>query len=115
MNTLYLTPGWDLCLDSSANIAMAGMPYSYAQDAASAIRTFIGECYYDTSLGVEYFQRILGYNPPLELVRAQFVAQALTVPGVVAARVFFSSFTDRELKGQVHVTDNAGLISVAGF
>lgn len=115
MNTLYLTPNWDLCLDSTANIAMAGEPYSLAQDAASAIRTFIGECYYNTLLGVHYFQQILGYNPPLELIRAQFVAQALTVPDVASAQVFFSSLTDRELSGQVQVTSISGVTSTAGF
>jgi len=108
-------PEYDLTLDSSGNIAMATIPYSYAQDAASAIRTFLGECYYNTALGVPYFQQILGKRPPIELMRAQFIAAAMTVPGVVAAQVFFSDFVDRKVSGQVQVTDRAGAITAAGF
>ena len=115
MDTLYLTPSWDLCLDASANIAMATTPYAHAQDAASAIRTFLGECYYDTSLGVAYNQ-ILGQTPiPLELLRTQCVAQAIRVPGVASAKVFFSGINNRVLTGQVQVTSTTGVTTVAGF
>jgi hypothetical protein len=115
MDTLYLTPNWDLTLDSSANIALAGRPYSSAQDAATAIRTFLGECYYNTLLGIPYFEQVLGHNPPLELIRAQMVTQALTVPDVATAQVFFSDITNRTLSGQVQVTSSAGVTTVAGF
>jgi hypothetical protein len=44
VNTLLLdVSSWDLCLDAAGNIAMASNPYSIAQDAASAIRTFAGD------------------------------------------------------------------------
>jgi len=115
MDTLYLTPTWDLCLDATGNIAKAATPYAWAQDAASAIRTFLGECYYDTTLGVAYNQ-ILGQTPiPLELLRSQCVAQALLVPGVASAKVFFSSLTNRVLTGQVQVSSTTGITTVAGF
>lgn len=120
MQTIYLAPaqpgyGMDLCLDSSGNIALASEPYSLAQDAASACKTFLNECYYDTTLGVPYFQQILGQNPPLELIRSQLVAQCLTVPDVIAAQVFFSSFANRSLVGQIQMTNTAGVISAAGI
>lgn len=116
MNTLYLNPNtWDLTLDSSGNIAMATEPYSLAQDAASAIRTFQGEVYYDTTLGVPYWQQILGKQPPLTLIKTDFVAAALTVPGVTAARVFIASVTDRCVSGQVQVSDAAGNTTAASF
>ncbi|AJJ19826.1 hypothetical protein [Yersinia intermedia] len=54
-NTLLLDrTAWDLVLDANGDIAMASLPYSIAQDVASAIKTFIGECWYDTSQGVPY-------------------------------------------------------------
>lgn len=115
MKTLYLDRGaWDLALDASGNIAMAAEPYSLAQDAASAIRTFLGECFYDTALGVPYWSEILGHNPPLELMKTKFIDAALTVPGVVSARVFVSS-ADRTVAGQVQVVDANGTVSAAGF
>lgn len=117
MDTLYLAPstdinyGSDLCLDSSGNIALAGDPYSKAQDAASGIATFLGECYYNTALGIPYWGGDIGNNVPLELLRSQMVSQALPVPGVVAAQVFFSDSTNRVLSGQLQVTGANGVIT----
>jgi hypothetical protein len=114
-DTLLLdTSTWDLVLDANGNMAAAHAPYALAQDAASAIRTFLGEVYYDTTVGVPY-SLILGVLPPVEFVRQQFIAAAETVPGVASAKVFFSSFTARELSGQVQVTDAAGVVTTANF
>ena len=116
MSTIYLDPTkWDLALDSNANIALATAPYQLAQDAASAIRTFAGEVFYDTTIGVPYFSQILGETPSIDLMKAQFAAAALTVPGVVAAAVFILSFVGRTVTGQVQVTDQSGAITVAAF
>lgn len=106
---------WDLGVDSSGNIALASSSLSLAQDAANAIRLFQGELYYDTSKGVPYWRDILGHSPPVSLMKAKFVEAALTVPGVVAAVCYISAITDREVRGQVQVTDTAGNISAASF
>ena len=116
MQTLLLDPAtWDLVLDSSANIAVASDPYSMAQDAASEIRTFQGEDYYDTAHGVPYWTLILGKAPPLALMKQKFVAAAMLVPGVVSAKCFIASLIDRALTGQVQITSASGQTSVAGF
>ena len=106
---------WDLLLDASGNIALASEPYSLAQDAASAIRLFKGELFYDTTLGVPYFGQILGQFPPIALMKAKFVAAALTVPGVVDAVCYITGIEGRTVSGQVQVTDTAGRITVAAF
>lgn len=116
MKTLYLDPvAWDLRLDSNGNIAVADAPYQLAQDAASAIRTFIGECFYDTSLGVPYFDQILGHAPSLSLMKTRFEAAAKTVPGVISAKVYIQSYVNRSVTGTVHVTDRAGAATSATF
>ena len=116
MRTLLLDiEQWDLAIDAKGDIAVASNPYALAQDAASAIKLFQGEQYYDTTKGVPYWQDILGLYPPLALVKAQFVKAALTVPEVVASRAFIQSFTLREIRGQVHVTDVDGKITTASF
>lgn len=115
MGTLLLdTKTWDLVVDVFGNIAVADAPYSLAQDAASAIRLFKGELWYDTTKGVPQSQ-ILGQSPPLALIKAKYVDAALTVSGVVAARVFISSISSRSVQGQVQVTDVDGNITTAGF
>jgi hypothetical protein len=117
MNTWFLNPTtWDLALDSNGSIAMATNPYALAQDAASAIKTFLGEVYYDTTQGVPYWQQILGTPPSVPVIVAQLQKAALTVPEVVAAQVFITGFDGtRNLSGQVQVTNESGVIAVASF
>lgn len=115
MQTLLLdVSAWDLVLDVNGNIALASDPYSLAQDSASSIRTFQGEVYYDTTRGVPYWTQVLGKAPSLAVLKVLFQAAALLVPGVTAAQCFISSFTDREVKGQVQTTSKAGT-AVASF
>jgi hypothetical protein len=108
---------WDLVLDADGNIAVASEPYSLAQDAASAIKTFRGECYWDTSLGVPYLEQVFGGTPPsISQLKALFVAAAMTVPDVTNAQVFLSFASDRIVSGQVQVTSaKTGQVSVAEF
>lgn len=116
MNTLFLNPNtWDCVLDAAGDIALATNPYSLAQDAASSIKTYLGEAYYDTLLGIPYDTLILGKNPSLEFVRGQFIQAAMKVPEVIAARVFFTDFTDRKLSGQVQITDSAHVVTALNF
>lgn len=116
MSTLLLdTELWDLTVDVAGNIAVADAPYALAQDAASAIRLFLGELWFDTTQGVPYRELFLGKTAALPLLKAKLVAAALTVPGVVSARCFVRSIENRTVSGQVQVTDRSGLTSAAEF
>jgi hypothetical protein len=101
-NTLLLDQSqWDLVLDANYNIAMGAPPYALAQDVASAVRTFLGECWYNTSLGVAYFS-----DAPAALLTQQITAQALLVPGVVTAQTIITSYNSKGiLVGQILFTD----------
>ena len=109
MNTLCLARDtWDLFLDASGNIAMASDPYARAQDVASAVRVFLGECWYDVTLGLPYLPTIMNTDlPPIypPLVKKT----ALTVPGVVKAQCYITGFKDRALSGFVQFTDVNGV------
>jgi hypothetical protein len=116
VNTLLLDRTvWDLCADAAGNIAMASEPYALAQDAASAIKLFAGELWYDTAQGIPYFEEILGHGPPVAFLKAAFTNAALAVPGVVSAVCFIESIEDRTVRGQVQIRDSAGTVSVAAF
>lgn len=109
MKTLLLDNSqWDLLTDAAGNIAAATAPYQRAQDVASAIKTFLGEVWYDSSMGVPYFQQILGKAPPIQFFKDQMVRAALTVPGVVSADCVIESFQDRTVTGAVTFTDSSG-------
>ncbi len=116
MQTLLLDQlAWDLAVDLSGNIAVASDPYSKAQDAASEVRLFQGEAYYDTTRGVPYWASILGKNPPLSLMKSKFNSAALRVPGVTRARSFIAATSGRVVSGQVQISDKTGAISAGGF
>lgn len=101
---------WDLVLDINGNMAVASAPYALAQDAASAIRTFQGEVYYNTQLGIPYWSEILGHFPPPALMKAYFNKAALTVPTVVKAQTFLNPIkSNRVASGQVQITDQNGV------
>jgi len=115
-NTLLLDQtAWDLVLDANGNIAMAETPYAIAQDVASATRTFLGECWYDTSLGLPYWQQILGEFPPLQYIAEQIEEEAFTVPDVAAAQATFTSFQNRQLAGQIQIIDTDGVTNNVAF
>ena len=107
-STLLLdTVAYDLVLDANGNIAVAGPPYAQAQDAASAIKTFLGEVFFDTTLGVPWLTQVFGQPPSIALLKAQLAATAESVPGVASAIVFISSFDPaaRQITGQVQTTE----------
>lgn len=116
MKTLLLDNTlWDLCLDSSGGIAVAEEPYAIAQDVASACKTFLGECWYNTALGVPYYQQILGHEPPLSFIKSQLAAAALQVPGCNEPVVFFTGFVNRALTGQIQFVDDTGATVTTQF
>ncbi len=117
-STLLLDVGlWDLTLDAFGNIAVAAPPYALAQDVASACRTVLGEVYYDTTLGVDYFGTIFGYTPPIAIFQEQFVNAALSVAGVVAATCNIESYSavTRETTGQIVFTDINHTVQTVGI
>lgn len=116
MKTLLLRPDtWDLTIDADGNIAVATDPYSVAQDAASAIKLFQGELWFNTTQGIPYFSQIFGKPPNINLIKSKFAAAAETVPGVSSATVFITSIADRNVNGQVQVVDSNGVTTAANF
>jgi hypothetical protein len=117
-STLLLNAStWDLVLDAFGNIAVATEPYALAQDAASAIKTFLGECWWDTTVGVPWLQQVLGQGFSLPVLKQLLTAAAKTVPDVTAATVFISSYSPvtRIVTGQVQITSSTGQTAAANF
>lgn len=103
---------WDVALDASGNIAVATEPYSQVQDAASAVRVFEGEAYYNTTLGVPYWSDVLGRSQPSQIMRARAQQAALTVPGVIDATAVLVSLPDRALGGQIQIRTASGELGI---
>ena len=109
MATLLLDiAGWDLIADAKGIIGVARDPYAKAEDVASACKLFLGECWFDTSKGVPWFDQVLGHAPPRGLMQALIEQAAMTVPGVVAARCTIDEVANRQVTATVRFTDDAG-------
>ena len=92
---------WDICLSAGGNLALATEPYSQEQDVASECRTVLGECYYDTTRGIDYFGSILGQLQPVQVLKQQLTDAALLVPGVTNATVYLTGINNRAISGQI--------------
>jgi hypothetical protein len=115
-NTVLLDQtAWDMVLDSSGNIALASPPYAIAQDVASAVRTFLGEVWYDTTIGIPYWTQVLGKLPPASLLIEMINQAALTVPGVVTVQTFITGFSERGVTGQIEFVDANNVTQVVAF
>lgn len=99
---------WDLTVDAHGNIALADDPYATAQNIACACRVFQGEAWYNTTLGLPYFQQILGKLPSAEFLKQLYINVAESVPDVASATVYFTSFSKRELAGQIQAKLTSG-------
>jgi hypothetical protein len=113
MNTIQLSPStslmtWDLVIDSNGNIATTTGPDALAQDVASAISTFLGEAYYDTTMGIQYLTDVLGQPFSPSVLKALLVQAALTVPGVVSAKATLAPMPGRTIGGTVEFIDING-------
>ncbi len=117
MDTLALTPAWDLDVDVYGNWATfgdatpgdaTGPGIRMAQDVATQCLTFRGELYYDTTQGVRYDQ-ILGLVPNMVFITSEYQTQAALVPEVqqVVPSLTFNR-APRQLGGTIYVSDASG-------
>jgi len=107
---------WDFVLDANSNLAVCTEPYSVLQDVACAIRTWLGECWYDTSLGLPYDSGIFDGISSIPLLRSQAEEAAMTVPGVAAAQcALIGPRDDRSIGGVIAVTLTTGETSSVQF
>ena len=104
---LALNSAWGLHA-SGGQIATVSGSDETAQAVSCAVRTFLGEVWYDTSQGVPHREQILGLSPPASLVAELIARQALTVPGVVDARCVITQSAGRQLSGAIYFTTKDG-------
>lgn len=103
---LLNTDTWDLQLDDFGNIAQTENPYAVAQDVATACSTFAGECWYDTNLGLPYYEKILGHWPGTQYVNTKLQTEAKKLPYVQSATCsIIIGQSDRKASGVMVITD----------
>lgn len=117
MQTLLLDRStWDLVVDAGGSIAVASAPYAVTQNVACAVRVFLGECWYNTALGLPYFTNILGRTQSAALFRADVEQIALSVAGVTQAVCVLTGLSPaRRLSGVIQLTLTDGSQTVVSL
>lgn len=84
------------------------------QSIIQRFRTFAGEWFLDTSLGIPYFQNVLVKNPNLTLIESYFKNELWAVPGVLSIINFSLNFDPvaRTISISCSVQSSAGPIQV---
>ncbi|WP_324723859.1 hypothetical protein [Lelliottia sp. JS-SCA-14] len=113
---LLVTEKWDISLDDTGSIAITSNPYAVAQDVACACSTFLGEAWYDTTLGIPYYERILGHWPGTQLINTKMSTEAKKLSYVQSA---FCTTTvgkvDRLASGVMTITDTNNIQTTIQF
>ncbi|WP_420855270.1 hypothetical protein [Xenorhabdus hominickii] len=73
---------------------------------ARAVILCEGECWYDTTLGIPYYQRIFGHWPGTQLINAKMEQEALKLPYVQSASCTAVSDANRSINGVMVITDS---------
>ena len=99
--TLKLTNEWDLTVDERGNIATIEGNERLAQDVASSVLVWYGECPMDTTRGVEYNRM----DEIKDTLNNDMNNQALLVEGVSDSFVVFEKVENRVLQPVIYVTN----------
>lgn len=124
-STLFLLPEtWDLCLDTSGNIAIATDEYQQAQDIATSCRVFkvkkadgtvSGDDYYNQNDGIPILE-VMGRSAyPLALYQRNLHDRAMLVPNIVSVDVNLNEVKDRVLSGAIMFTNDKNLQGTVGL
>lgn len=110
---LLNTQDWDLLLDEKGNIAVSDNPYAIAQDVACACSTVLGECYYDDTLGIPYYDKVFARQVGLQYLQSKLQAEALKLSYVrLASCTLTHDRKDRQASGVIAVVDSNNESSV---
>lgn len=100
---------WDLTLDGNGEILVIEGPAAVAMDVACACQVFLGECYYDNTLGIPYQSNILGksFSGAYLAQKLQNEAKKITAVDQALAIVTIDRAT-RRVNATIRVTTNDG-------
>lgn len=105
--TLAAGSDWDITVDSTGNIAILEGPAAVAMDVACACQVFLGECYYNNTLGIPWQENILGKQFSGSYLAQKLEAEAMKISVVTdAIAVVTIDRTTRKVTATIRVTDD---------
>lgn len=109
---LLLDEGGDLVLTSDANPKGT---HAIGQAIVQALKTYAAEVFVDTTLGIPYYQQLLGQKAPASTWDAVLQSVVLTTPGVTQLTSWKSTpdYARRTLSISFSATTTSGIVDYA--
>lgn len=92
MADLKLTTGHDIEISNGDIVLVSGVA-AIAQDCDVRLKTFLGEWFLDTRIGVPYFEKILGAKPRLVALKGIFRDAIMSTPGIESITDFLIDYS----------------------
>lgn len=113
--SLLLDENWDKTLDSQGNIATTTEPYAVAQDVACACMVIQGEAIFDDTIGIPFFEKILGTPAPVGLLSSYLKQEAERLSTVRQATVTLTTDrVTRKATGYIEIIDTNSTLTTIG-
>lgn len=114
MSQLSMTDAGDLELSQNKFSIVTGID-EIRQRCIQNLRTFLGEWFLDTTIGVPYFQAILVKNPQENVVDTFLKNEILSTPGVVELLEYDADFDSsiRTLNVTFKVDTDVGELTIS--
>jgi hypothetical protein len=100
----------------NGNVSWTSGVESIIQHLKIRLKTFKGEWFLDTALGVSYFDDVFKKNPDLTILNAVFTKIILDTPGVLSLQTLsFDLDSNRQLSIDFSAITADGIIDYSGF
>lgn len=100
---------WDITLDESGDIKVLTGAEAVAMDVACACQVFLGECYYDNTLGIPYQTNVLGKKFSGSYLAQKLEQEAKKISAVSeAVATVLINRGSRKVSTTIRVTDTDG-------
>lgn len=98
LNDIALDPSTDRFIIKNGDLVLVQKANAVAQFIKQKLRTFFGEWFLDTTIGVPYYQEILKKNPSPITVASILKREIINTDGVIALDSFSINFDAKNRK-----------------
>ncbi len=88
MSDIKLNDSWDIDVSGTDLVLTSGRE-AIAQHIAQRLKTFTGEWFMDTRLGIPYFQQVFKKQPNMTVLDTIFKSEIVNTPGVLELTAFY--------------------------
>lgn len=101
LNDIALDPNTDRFIIKNGDLVLTQKADAVAQFIKQRLRTFLGEWFLDTTIGVPYYQEILKKNPSPVTVASILKREIMNTDGVIELKGFGMTFDAKNRKVSV--------------